>query len=527
MAAKKSVGKMTRGEKVICFIEMFCHVPEGKLLGQKIRLEAFQKKWILAVYDAPVHVHTAVLSIGRKNGKTALIACLLLAHIAGPEAIENSQIVSGALSKDQAAIVFKLARKIIALSPELTARIKVFPSNKSLLGLSKNVEYAALSAEAKTKHGLSPVLIIFDEMGQVKGPVNDFVTALETAQGAYDNGVKFIISTQAPTDADMLSIIIDNQANNPDPHVVCHVYAGELERPNLADGRMEPVPLDDEENMRLANPALGVFRSLADLQMLCKKAVDQPSFAPEYQNLNLNMRVEASAPFVSRPIWEANGAEPTHTPRARVYGGLDLSSVADLTACVLVDEDDGSVYPTFWLPEHGLKEKAEREKVRYDVWAKQGFLQTTPGKAIEYEYVAQHLRRIFNEFDVQLFGFDRYLMGFLKPWLVKSGFTEAELDKFVEFGQGTASMTPALRDLEVKLLNTQLRHGKHPVLNMCAFNAKVVGDSGARKFDKKTARGRIDGMVALAIAVGVMPQEVDESFGSLDDYLRSAEAVPA
>lgn len=80
-------------------------------------------------------------------------------------------------------------------------------------------------------------------------------------------------------------------------------------------------------------------------------------------------------------------------------------------------------------------------------------------------------------------------------------------------------MTPALRDLEVKLLEGQLRHGNHPVLSMCAANAKVVGDSGARKFDKRTARGRIDGMVALAIAIGVMPQAVDEEEGSIDDYL--------
>jgi phage terminase large subunit-like protein len=127
---------------------------------------------------------------------------------------------------------------------------------------------------------------------------------------------------------------------------------------------------------------------------------------------------------------------------------------------------------------------------------------------------------------VVLFGFDRYLMKFLLEWLKKEDektgeplFSQAEIDKFVEFGQGTASMTPALRDLEVKLLEGQLKHGNHPVLTMCAFNAKVVGDSGARKFDKKKARGRIDGMQALAIAVGVMPQDVADEVGTLDDYL--------
>jgi phage terminase large subunit-like protein len=108
---------------------------------------------------------------------------------------------------------------------------------------------------------------------------------------------------------------------------------------------------------------------------------------------------------------------------------------------------------------------------------------------------------------VQALGFDRYNMVHLRPWLVKAGFTEDELEKFTPFGQGTASMTPALRELEVKLLGKKLRHGNHPILEMCAKNATVVGDSGARKFDKRKQTRRIDGMVALAMAVGVMPME--------------------
>lgn len=335
-----------RGERVCAFIEKYCIVPEGDLMGKPMVLEPFQRKFILETFDNPHGTHTAVLSIGRKNGKTALIAGLGLAFLVGPEARENTQIVSGALSKDQAAIVFKLMRKMVDLNPDLAARCRVFPSGKQLLGLSKNVEYAALSAEAKTKHGLSPYVIIFDEMGQVKGPTNDFVTALETAQGAYSNGLKIIISTQAPTDNDMLSRIIDNQRDNPDPHVVCHVYSAP-----------EDCDISDEAAWRAANPALGVFRSLEDLRKLHRKALDTPSFAPEFMNLNLNMRVEAAAPFVSRPIWQANGEPPIEKPRPRVYGGLDLSSVSDPTAAVLVDADDGSVFPYFWLPEHGLRDR--------------------------------------------------------------------------------------------------------------------------------------------------------------------------
>lgn len=512
--AARAAKPMTRGEKVIAFIEKYCRAPEGALVGQPLVLEPFQKKFILAVYDNPRGTHTGILSIGRKNGKTALIAGIALAHIAGPEAVQNSQIVSGAMSKEQASILFKLMVKMINFSPELQSRIRVFPSGKKLLGLARNVEYAALAAEGKTTHGLSPILAIMDELGQVKGPTDEFVTAVETAQGAYDNPLYLVISTQAPTANDLLSRMIDA---DPDPQIVKHVYAA----PDECD-------LDDEDAWRAANPALGKFRSLADLKKQIAKAKAQPSQENGVRNLVLNQRVDAVAPFVSRLLWESNGLPPIKEGRPRVYGGMDLSSVSDLTAAVLVSEDDGSVFPYFWLPEHDLKGRSDRDKVPYYEWHKAGFLFTTPGKAIQYRHVALYLRRIFDEFDIQLFGFDRYLMAFLKEWLQKADektgkplFSQEEIDKFVEFGQGTASMTPALRDLEVKLLNSQLRHGNHPVLTTNAANAKVVGDSGARKFDKRTARGRIDGMVALAIAVGVMPQAVEEAGGTLDDYLAS------
>ena len=498
---------LTRGEKVCAFIERYCVAPEGDHIGQPIQLEPFQRKFILEIYDNPHGTHSAYLSIARKNGKTALIASILLAHLCGPEAVQNSQIVSGAQSKEQAAVVFELARKMVEMSPILSGLVKILPSGKRLLGLRKNVAYRALAADGKTAHGLSPILAILDEVGQVIGPVDKFVSAITSAQGAYTNPLLIAISTQAPTDADLFSTWIDAQTNSPDPRVVCHVYAAPAD-----------CQLDDPAAWAAANPALGVFRSLDDLRKQCKQAIDMPANEPEFRNLILNQRVEAVSPFVARSVWEANGAAPGDAAGLKVWAGLDLSSVNDLTSLEAVDEA-GGVHSQFWLPDVGLREKSRKDKVPYDLWAKEGFLNTTPGSAIEYEYVAAYLRKFFDRFDVQALAFDRYNMRFLKPWLVKAGFTDAELEKFVEFGQGTASMTPALRELEVKLLNKSLRHGKHPVLNMCAANAKVVGDSGARKFDKQRARGRIDGMVALAMAVGVMP--IAEPVEDINDFLNA------
>lgn len=487
--------KLTRADKIIKFCETYLLAPEGDMVGQKLVLLEFQKKFIREVYSDN-GVRTAILSVGRKNGKSCLIAALLLAHICGPEAIQNSSLASGAMSKEQASLVFELARRMVESSPILSKLVRVQPSGKRLIGLKKNVTYKAMSAEAKTAHGNSIAFLILDELGQVVGPTDKFVSAMMSSQGAYKSPLCIIISTQAPTDNDMLSRMIDAQRDKPDSQTVCHVYESPAE-----------LPIDDREGWAMANPALGEFRSIDDVAKQCRAAQDMPANEPEFANLILNRRVEAESPFIPRSVWEANGADPGPEPKGKVWGGLDLSSVADLTAFVAVDEE-GGIHPTFWLPKIGLVEKSRKEKVPYDLWEREGYLLTTPGRAIEYEHVAQFFRGFFDKYDVQNVGFDRYLMGFLTPWLVKDGFSDAELEKFIPFGQGTVSMTPALRELEVKLCNHKLKHGNNPVLNMCCANTKVVGDSSARKFDKKKQRGRIDGMSALANAVGVMPTEV-------------------
>ena len=492
MARPKLVKNMTRGERVCYFIERYCMAPEGDQIGKPMKLEPFQRKFILDIYDNPFATHSAYLSIARKNGKTALIAAILLAHLIGPEAVQNSQIVSGAQSKDQAAVIFELAHKMVDMNPILAPLVRVQPSGKRLIGLRKNVLFRALAAEGKTAHGLSPILAILDEVGQVVGPTDKFVSAITTAQGAYKNPLLIAISTQAPTDADLFSTWLDAPE---DPRVVKHLYCAPAD-----------CELDDRKAWAAANPALGKFRSLADVEKQCKAARDMPANEPEFRNLILNQRVEANAPFVSQSVWRDNGAECGPIDGKKIWAGLDLSSVADLTSLEAIT-DDGGVHSEFWLPEEGLAEKSRKDRVPYDLWARQGHLNTTPGRAIEYEHVAEYLRGLFDRCDVQKVAFDRALFEHLKPWLVKADFSDDELAKFEPYGQGTLSMTPALRALEVKLLAKKLRHGNHPVLEMCAKNARVIGDSGARKFDKKKARGRVDGMVALAMAAGVMPMD--------------------
>jgi phage terminase large subunit-like protein len=492
-------GRLSRGDGNIAWIETHCRIPEGKDVGKPVKLREWQKREIRKIYDNPDGTRRAIISFGRKNAKTTLAAFLLLLHTCGPEARPNSQLNSAAQSKDQAAILFKLAAKVVRLSPTLNPVVVIRDTVKELLCPELGTLYKALSAEASTAYGLSPVFIVHDELGQVKGPRSELYDALETAVGAHDSPLSIVISTQAPTDGDLLSVLIDDALAGNDPRVVLSLYT--------ADPTDDPF---EEATIRKANPAFGDFLNAKEVLAMAEDARRMPSRENEYRNLILNQRVDRNSPFISKSIWQANGAEPSEDwGDAPVYAGLDLSSVHDLTAFVPIAQIDTAweVKPTFWLPEQGLREKARADRVPYDLWAEQGLLETTPGKAIEYEFVALWLFRFCSTHNVRKIAFDRWGMKYLKPWLLKAGFTEEQIEEiFVEFGQGFQSMSPALRDLETLLLNENMRHGNHPVLTMCAANAVVTPDpAGNRKLSKQKASGRIDGMVALTQAVGVAP----------------------
>lgn len=502
---------MTRGERVIAFIERYCRVPEGAHVGKPLRLEEFQRRFILAIYDNPAGTTTAYLSIARKNGKTGLIASILLAHLVGPEAIQNSQIVSGAMSREQAAIVFDLACKMIRLNPDLADIIHIIPSGRRLIGKPMNVEYKALAAEGKTAHGLSPVLAILDEVGQVRGPQDDFIDAITTAQGAHESPLLIAISTQAANDADLFSIWLDDAERSKDPHIVSHVY----EAP-------KGCRLDDREAWKAANPALGSFRSLADLERQAERAMRMPSAENTFRNLVLNQRVSTVSPFVSLDAWESCGGVPEPSADGlKLYGGLDLSMRTDLTALVLIGEQGGlwGVWPFFWTPEQGLHERARRDREPYDVWAREGLLRTTPGATVDYAFVLQDITEILSDLggDLVALAYDRYRIDLFKRDAEAMGI-ELPLEPY---GQGYKDMAPALDALEADLLNARLRHGMHPVLTMCARNAVVQQDpAGNRKLDKSKATGRIDGMVALAMARGVAGR-CGATEDDLSDFLRS------
>lgn len=500
------MGSVKQSTKIIRFIEGQCCIPEGKDVGKPVKLRPWQKREIKKIYDNPAGTRRAIVSFGRKNGKTTLAAFLLLNHLCGPCMQRNSQLYSAAQSREQAAILFSLAAKIVRMSPSLAEYVVVKDSAKSLVCLELGTVYKALSAEASTAYGLSPCFVVHDELGQVKGPRSELYDALETAAAAHDNPLSIVISTQAPTDGDLLSMLIDDAKTGADKRVVLSLYAADEDDDPFADA-----------TIKKANPALGDFQNADEVRAMAETAKRLPSSEASFRNLILNQRVEARNPFIARKVWDANGSKPDL--QGELYGGLDLSTVNDLTALVLIDKSY-NVLCNFWLPTDGIVEKAQKDRVPYDVWAKQGELTLTPGKSIQYEFIAHRLRELFDDYDIASIAFDRWSMQHLTPWLVKAGFTEAEIEKFIPFGQGFKDMSPALRDLESLLLNEQMKHGMQPVLRMCAANAVVQQDpAGNRKLAKDKSSGRIDGMVALAMAVGAMSKAKETATLDLDAFL--------
>lgn len=447
---------------------------------------------------------------------TTQSAMILLLHLCGPEATPNSQLYSGAMSRDQASILFSLASKMVRMSPRLSSVVDIKESAKSLHCKKLGTVYKALSADASTAYGLSPKLIIHDETGQVRGPTFDLYTALETATAAQHEPLTIIISTQAPNDGDLLSLLIDDALTGADPKTVLRL--------NTAPPELDTFSI---EAIEAANPAFHVFMNKDEIITMRDDAERMPSKQADYENLILNRRVETKSPFISKPVWQRCGMQVMpFTPDDEIYGGLDLSSVSDLTAKVYLagkKDDDGNIImhikPEFWMPEDGLKDKSRNDKVPYDLWRDQGYVRTTPGKAIDYEYVAHQIKSDFDSgLNIKKIGFDRWNWKHFKPWLSKVGFRDDQLDEknddalFKEFGQGYQSMSPALRAIEGAVLNEKLAHGNHPLLAWCVSNAIVTQDpAGNRKLDKAKANGRIDGLVALVMAYSLAETFIEDT----------------
>ena len=494
-AALRSSGLVPANDTVARLLDFASElrVGEGQKVGEPLQLMPWQLDWLNRTF-AP-GVRRSILSVARRNGKTALVAVLVLAALFGPIVVPNSLILSGSRSREQASLVFTYCRKMLQVSG-LVHLVHIRDSAKEIHCPRMGTLYRAISADATTAVGFGAWLVIHDELGQVRGPRDSLFEALSSGMGSYANSLELLISTQAPTDADLFSVLLDDALAGADSSIVGVLHAAPAD-----------CDLEDPEAWRAANPSLATgVRDLADLSRRAAEAVRLPSQESGFRNFNLNQRVAAFAPFLTPSVWDSCGGPVSDAAftTGRVHGGLDLSSRQDLTALVLATEDaDGIVHlrTHAWTPEATIRERAARDRAPYDLWRKAGHLEAMPGVAIDLEEVASRLAAICRDLDVERIMFDRWRMPELRRWLEKLDAWHV-IEVLAEHGQGFKDMTVAVDVMSQKALEAKLRHGGHPVLRWCISNTVITRDGAEnRKPDKAKAFGRIDCAVAAMMAV--------------------------
>lgn len=505
---------LNRAKRAIEFFPDVLKLNGGEFEGLPFALQPWQQFIVGSLFgwvdvSGLRRFQVAYLEIGKGSGKSPLAAGIGL-YMLVADSEPRAEIYAAATKKDQAMILFRDAVAMVDLSPELDALLVRTGGQQhtwNLAHLESGSFFRAISSD-DGQSGPRPHCALIDEIHEHK---SDEVVEMMRA------GFK---GRRQP----MLLMITNSGWDQTSVCWTQHQYGERIVTGQMADERYftficsldaDDEPFKDEACWIKANPNLGVSIKHEYLRDQVREATGMPSKESRVRRLNFCQWVEADEPFVTRAVWVKNAREPNMEVFARhpVYVGLDLSARMDLTACVFTaadDDGDVHVYPVCWTPEIGLMERAKKDRAPYDVWVREGYLLTTPGASVDYDFVADAIMQRSQDWDLVKISFDRWRIDIFKAALQRQNVSDEFIDdRLVEFGQGFKDMSPALDETESRLLNFKIRHGGHPVLTMCAANATVTKDpAGGRKLNKARASGRIDAMVALIMALGVMPIEV-------------------
>jgi len=488
---------ITRAERVIRWCETLT-LTAGAYAGQKLRLRPWQKAILRQIYatdaDRRRPVRTAVISLGRKAGKSTLCAALALCHLLGPEAVPRGQVVSAAADRPQAGIIFNELRAFALANPEIAARVIFRDFAKTAEDTITGSTFSALSADHRKAHGLSPTVAICDEVAQWRG--RELLDALRTGQGAHAEPLLLAISTRSPDPDNPLEELLR--------------YAGQV-----ADGTIEdasftsavysaPAEADPwaESTWHLANPDMDAHR-LADIRVQAAQAQRLPSLESSFRAFALNMPVAPDDRFISPADWDA--CSGTAEARGRCFGGLDLASgAADLTAFALFWPDTGLAKVWAFLPEQAIDVKQREDSAPYRQWQAQGLVLTIPGRAIDRAWLLTWIAQTVEGLELAGIASDRWGLADVQAVMDREGLALP----LRPHGAGYKDMSPALTAFEGLVLEAKLAHGGNPLLRWAVSNAAIDTDpAGNRKLDKARAHGRIDPLVALVQAVGLAARE--------------------
>jgi phage terminase large subunit-like protein len=490
---------LSRSARVERFLE-FLPITKGRLEGTSMRLLPNQRRFVRTLYGPKAdQIRLAVLSEPRGNGKTGLIAGLMLCHLIGPESEPRGACYSAAIDRAQAALIFNEMQAIVETIPEWRTAVNIQRFHRTMevkLGRGQGSTYEALSADARRAHGLAPSFWAYDELAQAKNRI--LLDNLQTAMGKRTRSLGIILSTQAASDDHPLSELIDDGLKKLDPSIFVQLTTA----PKDAD----PFSV---KTIRSVNAAFGKFLDEQTVLDEARRAKRIPAFESAFRNTRLNQRIalETSEQFLSVETWaKGDGAidEAIFFDGRPVYGGIDLSARVDLTAFVLACTDDaGCVHlmPFGWTPADTIDKRTLRDRVPYDAWVRDGLLFAPPGNSIDFEFVAADIARLTQGMNLLAVAYDAWRFDSFQKELLKAG---VQLP-VIAFKQGFPSMSPAVEVFEALAVDGKLRHGGHRVLRYCIASTRLIRDSWAnRRPDKKDYFTRIDLAVAAIMAVSTL-----------------------
>ena len=488
-----------KADRAVTFIENLCHT-KGKWAGTPFWLLPWQEQLIRDIFgivkpDGNRQFRTAFVEICKKVGKSELAAAVAL-YLLYADNEPSAEVYGAAADRQQASIVFDVAKQMVEMSPALMKRSKLMGATKRIVNYSNAGYYQVLSAEVGCKHGFSVSGLVFDEIHtQPNRQLYDVLT--KGSSDARQNPLHFIITT-AGNDRHSIAYELHTKAvdilegRRVDPTFYPVVY-----------GLKDDEDWEDEANWYKVNPSLGYTVDIERLRDAYREAKQNPADEITFKWLRCNMWVSSTVAWIPDAIY-MRGNEPIDMDALAgrdCYAGLDLSSTGDITALVLIfpprDEEEKYVLlPYFWIPEETIPRRVKANSVPYDIWEKQGYIMSTEGNVIHYDFIEKFIMDLSEKYHILEIAVDRWNATQMIQNLEGEGFT------IVPFGQGFSSMSAPTKEFYRLLMEGRIIHGGNPVLRWMAGNVVIDTDpAGNIKVTKAKSKEKIDGIVAAIMAL--------------------------
>ena len=488
-----------KADRAVTFIENLCHT-KGKWAGTPFWLLPWQEQLIRDIFgivkpDGNRQFRTAFVEICKKVGKSELAAAVAL-YLLYADNEPSAEVYGAAADRQQASIVFDVAKQMVEMSPALMKRSKLMGATKRIVNYSNAGYYQVLSAEVGGKHGFSVSGLVFDEIHtQPNRQLYDVLT--KGSSDARQNPLHFIITT-AGNDRHSIAYELHTKAvdilegRRVDPTFYPVVY-----------GLKDDEDWEDEENWYKVNPSLGYTVDIERLRDAYREAKQNPADEVTFKWLRCNMWVSSTVAWIPDAIYMRGNEsiEAASLEGRDCYAGLDLSSTGDITALVLIfpprDENEKYVLlPYFWIPEETIPRRVKANSVPYDIWEKQGYIMSTEGNVIHYDFIEKFIMYLSEKYHILEIAGDRWNATQMIQNLEGEGFT------IVPFGQGFSSMSAPTKEFYRLLMEGRIIHGGNPVLRWMAGNVVIDTDpAGNIKVTKAKSKEKIDGIVAAIMAL--------------------------